>query len=620
MCHLAPYAKNMVAKKQIEKLEEELKRWRSGQSVSADEQLNLADLGMEDSVALPSSQLKLDKPTAVLDLGTSQISLEERNKLQEERERMYQMLDEKDDEIQEQSSLVEKLKEQMLEQEELISTTRKDYENLTKEMAKIQAENESAKEEVKEVLQALEELAVNYDQKSQEAETKSREYNTVSDELSQQQSKLNSVQSELGNIKESQVNQKKRMTEMLRSLLTDLGEVGQVIAKNQDLKQPEQSEGKIEEEFTVARLYVSKMKSEAKNLVSRAATLEQQQSEATKKSEVLEKELGDCRLVIVQHEAKMKTLNETVRESDAKKRSLEEELDSLHEKVTQLKASEQMHAVASEEQLKQTDVKEALEEQLSQHREQHQKQVAQLRNEITEKQTAMEELRDNNQALTLATEALQRDHDKLKEEEQEKSRRLQELIALNERREQARQDLKGLEETVAKELQTLHNLRKLFVQDLQSRVKKSAAGEESEEAGGSLAQKQKISFLENNLDQLTKVHKQLVRDNADLRCELPKLEKRLRATMERVKALETALKEAKEGAMRDRKRYQYEVDRIKEAVRQKNLQRRGHAAQIAKPIRSVQFVKSFFPILANLPTIIFALAGRATIQVLLHNQ
>ena len=235
--------KNVKCKTKIEKLEEELKRWRSGQTVSADEQLNLTE--MEESVTVPTPA-KLDKPSAILDLGTSQISLEERNKLQEERERMYQMLDEKDDEIQEQSQLVEKLKEQMMEQEELIAATRRDYESLTKEMTKIQGENESAKEEVKEVLQALEELAVNYDQKSQEAETKSREYNTISDELSQKQSQLNSASSELQSCREAQQNQRKRTSEMLRSLLTDLGEVGTVIAKNQDLKKPEpNNEGKV---------------------------------------------------------------------------------------------------------------------------------------------------------------------------------------------------------------------------------------------------------------------------------------------------------------------------------------------------------------------------------------
>ena len=118
---------------------------------------------MEESISAASSVANMkafDRPTAQLSLASSHISLEDRTKLEEERERMYQLLDAKDDEIQEQSQLVEKLKEQMLEQEDLIGSSRRDYENLTKEMSKIQSENDSAKDEVKDVLQALEELAV----------------------------------------------------------------------------------------------------------------------------------------------------------------------------------------------------------------------------------------------------------------------------------------------------------------------------------------------------------------------------------------------------------------------------------------------------------------------------
>lgn len=161
---------------------------------------------------------------------------------------------------------------------------------------------------------------------------------------------------------------KKSTSELLRSLLTDLAEVGTAI--NQDLRAPELSNmGEIEEKLSATRLFVSKIKSEVQNLVSNSSLLEREQVKALQKVEVMEKELGDCRLTLVQHEAKIKTLNDLFKESDAKKQSLEAALDGLNKSMTQqqqllLKVVER--TIVVEKQLK-----EVVEEQLPRHTEHH---------------------------------------------------------------------------------------------------------------------------------------------------------------------------------------------------------------------------------------------------------
>uniref|UniRef100_A0A8C4ZV31 Kinesin-like protein n=1 Tax=Gadus morhua TaxID=8049 RepID=A0A8C4ZV31_GADMO len=461
-----------------------------------------------------------------------------------------------DDEINYQSQMVEKLKEQMIDQEELLASSRGASEKVQSELSRLQRDSASAKTEVKEVLEALEELALNYDQRSLEAEEKSHKNKLLADELAKKMvGLLYSIPfpAELSRIQEASGRQRKRIAEVLNRLMRDLSEFGTVLGSG-DAKLPVEVSGGLEEEFTAARLYISKIKSEVKSMVKRCRHLESLQTECCRKMEETGRELSSCQLLISQHEAKIRSLTEYMQEGEQKKRRLEEGYDSLSEELAMLQARGTPHRLAPPP---------ALEQQMEVRRRAHSKQLGRLRDEINEKQKTIDEL----------TESVHCPY----------------LYSLRPPPPPPPPPGAGgggggepslAQETLeAHELQTLHNLRRLFVQDLTTRVKRGSQMNPAD-CGGFITQKQKISFLENNLDQLTKVHKQLVRDNADLRCELPKLEKRLRSTAERVKALEGALKEAKEGAMKDRRHYQQEVERVRDVMRARNPLRRPYAAQI----------------------------------------
>lgn len=114
-------------------------------------------------------------------------------------------------------------------------------------------------------------------------ELKNKEHEALTEELLAKQATLNSTASELQQLRDMSAHQRKRIAEMLTNLLKDLGEIGVAIGGLESLKVIPDSNGKLEEEFTVARLYISKMKSEVKNLVQRCQGLESSQSDYNKK-------------------------------------------------------------------------------------------------------------------------------------------------------------------------------------------------------------------------------------------------------------------------------------------------------------------------------------------------
>lgn len=64
--------------------------------------------------------------------------------------------------------------------------------------------------------------------------------------------------------------------------------------------QHQESTGLIDEEFTVARLYISKMKADVKAMVKRSKQLESSRAESTQKMEETETELTACQLRVSQ--------------------------------------------------------------------------------------------------------------------------------------------------------------------------------------------------------------------------------------------------------------------------------------------------------------------------------
>lgn len=88
----------------------------------------------------------------------------------------------------------------------------------------------------------------------------------------------------------------------------------------------------------MARLYVSKLKGEIKLLTQKCVQLDEQKSDSDKTYEQKVKELEECRLLIIQNEAKIKSQQEYIKEIEGRKRKLEDDIDVVNEELAKIKA------------------------------------------------------------------------------------------------------------------------------------------------------------------------------------------------------------------------------------------------------------------------------------------
>lgn len=167
----------------------------------------------------------------------------------------------------------------------------------------LQAECQSSKEEAKDILQALEELALSHDQREAELATRDREIEEIKEQLAQASLVINGKESEVQLARDTLAAQRKKYAEVVSALIRDVFDVGECMSSQLQvstlykwhycskisstnivmsavvlsLQKPNVITGdRLDEEVAVMRLYMNKMKTEAKVLHTRVNQLEEE--------------------------------------------------------------------------------------------------------------------------------------------------------------------------------------------------------------------------------------------------------------------------------------------------------------------------------------------------------
>lgn len=243
---------------------------------------------------------------------------------------------------------------------------------------------------------ALQELALNLDQKKNEVTELRKENDTLQDEIGQNKEESIKVNGKLDELKERELTQKKRVYECLQSIVTELAGLG-------DYTVPPKFTGEsdkafIEEDILAhVRIFVSKVASDSAQKLSQ----NESGSAAAKQLEVAEQEVQKLRVQVQQNETS-RTAHETeITDLKTKVQKLEDEVTALNLKL----AGSNAGGASSQA-------------------------VEELRQMVQKKNDEIKSIQAKLQTLQTEKDQLQQEYERLKNDELLKEKRLKDLSAL----------------------------------------------------------------------------------------------------------------------------------------------------------------------------------------------
>jgi kinesin family protein 5 len=589
----------------VQKLQEELNRWRSGEAVPQKEwtSYKLEDVKVSDSKPTQPSTTSNTSVLGQVDASTSlgpppstthskssttryspsrtdksttptaplptmpRPSNDAPSSWEEERQKLYEALDEKDEEVANCSQIVERLTLQVTDLEETMGELTEENNLLRNRNSMLAQDVEAVQEEMKEVMQALEELAMSYDSKDKEIDLAYNERDQVKLELETLKLNMSKASYELDHLRDSEQVTRQTSSGAITALWQELRELGSTLQlpSVDGFPQYDPTTGDV----TPLRVVIAELRNTAQAIAAEQTSLRTSKEEAAQHSETVTKELTNCKLQVTHYKEQGEMLAANLEEAETKRKELEKLVEGLSRHVSKLKKRLSESQGGDRASLSPSpDYIQGVFPEV------HRKQLSALETDVNNRDALIQQLKEECRLKNEECQDMQSEMELVKKEFRTQLESLLSAKLKLEAMEMTKKDIGGFLVSVEDHMKNLDNTRSKVVDELLSRMMGDpqsgrTAPRTPGDGGLFRSEKERVRLLEENLDKLSYKYRQMASAHSQLQRSIPSLMARLEVKAKRINDLEDLVKASKEAQKKDYEKYQSDIEKLKNSYTRK---------------------------------------------------